>query len=213
MSAAAKITPRRRRRSRKPAPRSLFGVQDLRAVRRVDTQRQIGVLVYQGVTTAEIDAPVQALAAALDADVVFIGAAGAREVVGVEPVRTVHVDATPQDPLALKSDILVVPGGLAWEQVVANVELMAWLVHATKAAKGVLAISTGSLLLGSVGALAGRSATGHWLAQHALSELGADVSTERAVFADDERLVTAAGAQAALEVARGLADRVRWGPE
>jgi len=188
-----------------------FALPDLHAQRRVDALSQVGVLVYQGVTTSEIEEPVLSLARSLDADVVHIGAT-AEPVVGVEPVRTVHVDMTTDDPAALRSDVLVIPGGLGWQRLADDREVMIWLSHAAKIAPGVLAISTGSLLLASVGRLDGLEATGHWLAQDELAALGANVQTSRTAHSNDRRITTATGALSATEAATELADRVRWGP-
>ncbi len=198
-------------RARRHVPRGSFSLPDLRATRSAGAITQVGVLVYQGVTTAEIDEPVRQLALGLDADVVHI-APTLDPIVGVEPVRTVHVDVTSDDPVALRSDVLVIPGGLGWERLVDDLSLMTWLERASKAAPGVLAISTGSLILGSAGRLVGHAATGHWLARDALSALGADVKDERTAQSDDQRIVTASGANSAIAAAADLAERVRWGP-
>ena len=199
------------RRANNVAPRSRFSLPDIRADRRTDTIFRVGVLVYQGVTTAEIDEPVRLLAVGLDADVVHI-APSLDPVVGIEPVRTVHVDITTDDPLAMKCDVLVIPGGLGWERLVDDLTVMTWVAHAAKAASGVLAISTGSLILASAGRLVGHPATGHWLARDALSALGVDVSTERTAHSEDDRIVTATGANSACQASAELAARVRWGP-
>lgn len=217
------------RRRSAPDHRSLFDMPDLHSQRRFDARFRVGVLVYAGVTTAEIDEPVSALAAGLDADVIFIGAtdsAGAdrraeivpgsvavsQTVTGIEPVRVVHLDCTTDDPLALTADVLVIPGGLGWERVADDLSIMTWLAHAANEADGVMAISTGSLILASAGHLKGRPATGHWLARASLAALGAEVRTERTVRSGDRRVVTASGAQSARGAARELAERVRWGP-
>lgn len=113
----------------------------------------------------------------------------------------------------MRNDVLVIPGGLGWERLVDNITVMTWVAHATKAAQGVLAISTGSLILASAGRLDGHTAAGHWLAHEALSALGVEVHAGRTAHSDDHRTVTAAGAQSATEVAGMLAERVRWGPE
>lgn len=195
-----------------PKSAAPFALPDLWPQRRDDARAQIGVLVYQGVTTAEIDEPVRQLALGLDADVVHIAATVA-PVVGVEPVRTVHVSVTTSDPIALRNDVLVIPGGLGWERLVDDIAVMAWVAHASKAAHGVLAISTGSLILASAGRLVGHAATGHWLARDALSALGAQVHTGRTAQSADHRTVTASGAHSAIEAAAELAERVRWGPD
>ncbi|MEM9041090.1 MAG: DJ-1/PfpI family protein [Actinomycetota bacterium] len=196
---------RRRSRSRSDAPR--FGLPALAAVRRPESAVVIGVLVYRGVTTAEIDAPVTRLAHRLDADVRFVGPA-AGSLHGVEPSRTVIIDSEPGRVGAV--DVLVVPGGLGWRSVVDTPSLREWLTDAAGDARAVLAVSTGSLLLAAVGRLAGREATGHWLAERDLERLGAVVTSDRTASDEAGRLVTASGARAAMTVVDSIADRVRW---
>ena len=165
------------------------------------------VLVYRGVSSGEIDEPVRRLAARLDANVVMVGPS-VGGVHAVEPSRRVVVTCLPAD--APPTDVLVVPGGLGWKQVIDDVETRNWLGRAAAEARGVLAISTGSLLLASVGRLDGRSATGHWLAEDDLAALGAMVSSTRTASDDDGRIVTASGPLAAVQVVDELADRARW---
>jgi cyclohexyl-isocyanide hydratase len=171
--------------------------------------RHVAALVYPGVTTTEIDAPVRAVAERLSADVTYVSTTGSN-VVGVEPVRTVHADADIATDLTI--DVLVVPGGLGWERLVGDADVMAWLRVAAIGARGVMAISTGSLLLAATGVLTGKEATGHWLARDALAAMGADVRPQRTAATNDHLLVTASGALAALELVEVFADRVRWGP-
>lgn len=167
----------------------------------------ICVLVFRGVSSSEIDLPVARLADRMGARVVFVGPrVGA--VHAVEPSRSVDVEVTPAD--APSADVLVVPGGLGWKQVIEHGEVREWLASAAGTARGVLAMSTGSLLLASVGGLDGREATGHWLADDELAALGATVSTCRTASDDGGRVVTASGARAALSVVDALADHARW---
>jgi putative intracellular protease/amidase len=167
----------------------------------------IVVLVYRGVSSGEIDEPVRRLADRLGANVVMVG-----PVMGVihavEPSREVKVTCSPGD--APHADVLVVPGGLGWKQVIDDAPTREWLRHAASEARGILAISTGSLLLASVGRLDGRSATGHWLAEDDLAALGAKVSSARTASDDGGRVVTASGALAAIQVVDELADQSRW---
>jgi transcriptional regulator GlxA family with amidase domain len=167
----------------------------------------IVVLVYRGVSSGEIVEPVRHLAERLGANVVMVGpAVGA--VHAVQPSREVEVTRSPAD--APHADVLVVPGGLGWKQVIEDVPTREWLRHAAAEARGILAISTGSLLLASVGSLDGRSATGHWLAEDDLAALGATVSSTRTASDEDGRVVTASGALAAIQVVNELADQARW---
>ncbi|CAN5420905.1 DJ-1/PfpI family protein [soil metagenome] len=181
----------------------------LTGVRRGDREVVIAVLAYRGVTTAEIELPVQRLTERLRADVVFVGIESG-PVPGVEPARDVVVDATPAD--AGVPDIVIVPGGLGWRQLADDATLAAWLAGAVDSAQVSLAISTGSLLLAAAGRLAGLEATGHWLADVELAGLGAVVSSARTVSADHGRILTASGAHAAVALVDQIADRIVWGP-
>lgn len=167
----------------------------------------IAVLVYRGVSSGEIDEPVRRLAERLGANVVMVGPT-LGGIHAVEPSREVEVTCSPVDAPA--ADVLVVPGGLGWKQVIDDVPTRNWLTAAAADARGILAISTGSLLLASVGRLDGRSATGHWLAEDDLAALGATVSSARTASDDGGRVVTASGALAAVQVVDELADQARW---
>lgn len=176
-------------------------------MRRPEADWRIAVLVFQGVTSAEIDEPVRRMAERLEADVVFVGVASGH-VRAVEPARSVHVDVTARD--APSADVVIIPGGIGWERLVADPTLMSWLSGAVTGARGVLAISTGSLLLASAGRLHGQNSTGHWLAKEDLARLGATVRSDRIVRSSDGRIVTASGANAALAAVDELLDRVMW---
>lgn len=167
----------------------------------------VGVFVYRGVSSSEIDEPVVRLAERLDADIVTI-APVAGSVHGVEPSREIEVDHVVDD--APTVHVLVVPGGLGWKQVIDHAASREWLARAASDAKGILAISTGSLLLASVGRLEGRDAAGHWLAEADLAALGAVATGERTAAADEGRVATASGALAALQAIDELATRSRW---
>jgi len=179
----------------------------LRSTRRSDADWRIAVLVFQGVTSAEIDEPVRRMADRLRADVVHVGI-GDGHVHGVEPARFVEIDVAPSD--APPADVVVIPGGIGWERLVADSVVMTWLSATAQVARGVLAISTGSLLLASAGRLDGQNSTGHWLAQRDLARLGATVQSERVVRSEDGRIVTASGANAAFAAVDELLDRVMW---
>ena len=169
----------------------------------------VGVVVYQGVTTVEVELPAARLADRLHAGIVHVGPEKG-DFHGVEPARTVIADVGPE--MDYLPDVLVVPGGLGWRQVAQNEQLLGWIARAADHARGVLAISTGTLLLATVGRLEGRKATGHWLAEAELAEMGADVQSTRVVEAEAGRLVTAAGSRAAIAAADELANRVIWAP-
>jgi len=128
-------------------------------------------------------------------------------VVAVEPARPIITEALAAVPEPYG---LVVPGGLAWKREAARPEVADWLHSAASTARGVLAVSTGSLLLASVGVLEDREATGHWLAGDLLAGLGARPSAARIVHG--RLLVTATGARSGVEAAAELAKEMRFAP-
>lgn len=149
---------------------------------------------------------VDALARPLGARVRYVSAPGG-PVVAVEPPRQIitdPLDAVP-DPYGL-----VVPGGLGWKRESRSPEVTRWLRQVVPQARGVLAVSTGSLLLAAAGHLEGREATGHWLAGELLAGLGARPRSDRIVRAP--KLVTASGARSGVEAAAQLAQEMRFGP-
>ncbi len=175
--------------------------------RRPDASTRIVVLAYRGATTSELDAPVRRLADRLNADVVFVGSERGL-VPGVEPARPIVVTHGPADAPA--ADVLVVPGGLGWKRVLDDPALRTWRATTAETARGILAMSTGTLLLASVGRLTDREATGHWLAEAELGRMGARVTGSRAAHDEMGRVVTASGAMAALGVVDLLADSTLW---
>ena len=193
-----------RRRTKAPGE-----LEPLRGRVREGARWSVAVVVYRGVTTAEVELPTTRLAEQLDAEVVFVGVEPG-ELHGVEPSRTVVADRGPGDDHL--PDLLVIPGGLGWKQVAEEERLTTWIARASDHARGILAISTGTLLLAAVGRLVGRQATGRWLAEHDLAAMGADVRSERVAHAEAGRLITASGRLAAAGAVDELASRVSWAP-
>jgi transcriptional regulator GlxA family with amidase domain len=167
----------------------------------------VGVIVYRGVTTVEVELPAARVADRLHAGIVHVGPEPG-SFHGVEPARAVIADTGPDDDYL--PEVLVIPGGLGWRQVAEDHDLARWLARAADHARGVLAISTGTLLLAAAGRLVGRPATGHWLAEDDLAGMGADVQSSRVAQAEAGRLVTASGSLAAVAAADELANRAGW---
>ena len=197
----------------RPAPGEL---EPLRPWSHAHTDRSVGrpagpglevaVFVYRGVSSSEVEIVAEALAKPLGAAVRLVSA-DRGPIVGVEPARAIitePLDAVPE-PYGL-----VVPGGLAWKREAARPEVAAWLERAATRSRGALAVSTGSLLLASVGLLDDREATGHWLAGGLLAELGARPSAAKIVRG--RLLVTATGARSGAEAAAELAKEMRFAP-
>ncbi len=170
-----------------------------------DGQNTVVVFVYDGVSSTDVIVVADALAEPLSATVHLVAAQPGR-VVAIEPARTIEA----ADLQSVSTPMgLVIPGGLAWKREVENPAVMRWLSDTAATSRGVVAVSTGSLLLAATGMLDGCEATGHWLANDLMTDLGATPSFTRVV--SDRRIVTASGARAATEAAKELALEMLYG--
>lgn len=99
-------------------------------------------------------------------------------------------------------DILVVPGGFGTRHELTNPAMLEFIRTTSNAASLTLSVCTGSLLLGAIGLLAGRSATTHRDAMEELRSLncGADILPEARIV-DNGRIVTSAGISAGIDAA------------
>jgi len=113
-------------------------------------------------------------------------------------------DATFDD--APDFDVLVVPGGPGQTPAMDDDVLIAFIRERASAARFVLGVCTGTLLLARAGILNGREATTHWLALEALEALGARAVRERVVWSD--HIVTGAGVSAGIDAALELVARM-----
>ncbi len=165
---------------------------------------EIAVVVYRGVCSSEAEMVGDALATALGATVRLVSPEPGN-VVAVEPARLIVAEPLDAAP---KPYGLVIPGGLAWRREAERPELVSWLRQATAEARGVIAVSTGSLLLAATGVLEGQTAAGHWLAGDLMAQLGAEPSSDR--FVHGRLLVTASGALAGVDAAEELAKEMRF---
>lgn len=179
-------------------------MEPLRGWSHGDGDLDVAVVVYPGVCSAEAEMVGDALAKPLGAAVRLVSPEPGH-VVAVEPARLIVAESLAAVPRPYG---LVIPGGLAWRREVERPELVEWLTAAVATARGIIAVSTGSLLLAATGALDGQTAAGHWLAGELMSELGANPSSDR--FVHGRLLVTASGALAGVEAAEDLAKEMRF---
>ena len=158
----------------------------------------IGIIVFDGVLTAEVMGPAE----------VFANAAGSPEMqgthvllIGVEATPTVcteegirlSVDATIADDLAL--DVLFVPGGNEVEHLQANAQLNAFIQQQEKSAEWVGSACAGAFILGSAGVLDGKQATTWFGGETLLQEQfpAIQVVYDRPVVVDNRRITANGG--------------------
>lgn len=103
-------------------------------------------------------------------------------------------------------DVVVVPGGQGADAAAQDREIVDWVRHVHKGTRWTASVCTGALILGAAGILKGREATTHWRARQALAAYGAIPVSRRIAFQD--KVVTAAGVSAGIDMALALAARI-----
>ncbi len=161
-------------------------------------------LVYDGVASREVLGPIASFESVGASWELQSRSGGACD--GFDPYA--RLEGVPLAPCA--PDVLVVPGGFGWQQLAADTEVAAWLGAVAPAARTVLAVSTGSLVLDRLGLTGGRAMTGHWLSGSAFTRSAALSLDDRIV--DTGWLVSAAGAVSAMRAATRIAERLTYGP-
>jgi transcriptional regulator GlxA family with amidase domain len=166
---------------------------------------QIAAVVFPDVTALDIVGPYEVLQRLPDASVVFVGH---------EPgiVRAdnkflgLAVDAAFED--VTHPDIVIVPGGPGTEALIADSGVLAWLLQVHATTRFTTSVCTGALVLGAAGLLQGLTATTHWGQLDALARFGAIPTERRVVEHLDERIITAAGVSAGVDMALRLCELV-----
>jgi transcriptional regulator GlxA family with amidase domain len=174
---------------------------------------RVGLLVFEQVDLLDVGGPYE----------VFLTASRLKVRDGDEPpfeVITVGVTAdtvtaygglrlTPQFAIDQvgQLDLLVVPGAIAIDDVIADDVLMDALGTASKRAETVASVCTGAFLLGRLGLLERRRWTTHWEDVEALSARVAGDGTAWVRWVDEGRVITAGGLSSGIAMALHLVDR------
>jgi putative intracellular protease/amidase len=103
-------------------------------------------------------------------------------------------------------DVIIVPGGPGTVEALHDPALLAWITAAHEHTRWTTSVCSGSFLLGAAGLLKGRRATSHWGVLEHLTGFGAQPVSERVVA--DDRIVTAAGVSAGIDMALTLLARM-----
>jgi transcriptional regulator GlxA family with amidase domain len=157
------------------------------------------ILLYDGFTALDAIGPYEVLSRLPGGSVTFVAAEAG-------PVRTdngmlrVHAERSLAEVRA--PEIVLVPGGPGEVAERAGGPALDWLRAAHETSTWTTSVCTGSLILAAAGLLAGKRATGHWLAMEKLGELGAQPVSER--FVIEGKIVTAAGVSAGIDMALAL---------
>ena len=164
---------------------------------------EIAVVLYDRFTALDAIGPYEVLSRIPGAELYFV-AAQPGPVLTDKGILTVLANRALEQ--SERPEVVVVPGGPGEVQARAGGEVLEWLARVHETTLFTTSVCTGSLILAAAGLLEGRRATSHWLAYEDLRRLGAVPVAERVVFED--RLVTAAGVSAGIDMALALAARL-----
>ena len=166
---------------------------------------QIAIMLYPGFTALDFIGPYESLHYLPDAEVRFVwhepGPVAADS--GVLVVGATHTFDETQTP-----DLVLVPGGFSTLQHARDEKVLDWVRRVHQSTQWTTSVCSGSVILAAAGLLEGKRATSHWAALPVLRTFGVDpVGDERIVDAGD-RIVTAAGVSAGIDLGLWLAGRI-----
>lgn len=164
---------------------------------------QIAIPLFPRVTALDAVGPYEVLQRVPDFDIVFVG--HARGAVRTEnDMLALHADATFEEVPA--PGVVVFPGGVGTRTLERDERVLEWLRAAHGGSRYTTSVCTGSVVLGAAGLLAGKTATTHWSCTNLLETHGATPVPQRVVEHLDDRIITAAGVSAGIDMALRLVE-------
>jgi cyclohexyl-isocyanide hydratase len=161
-----------------------------------------GMLVFPNMTQLDLTGPYEVLARLPGAETLLLWKT-------LDPVRSEHgLTILPMTTLSTcpRLDLVLVPGGAGVNPLLEDAEVLAFLRRTAEAARYVVGICTGSLVLGAAGLLRGRRAATHWMSRDLLRSFGAKPVHQRVV--KDGNLFTGGGVTAGIDVALTVAAEI-----
>ena len=159
---------------------------------------QVAIPLYPRLTALDCVGPYEVLQRIPAVDITFVGERRG-EVRTENGMLGMTVDATYDEVPA--PDVVLVPGGIGSRAQMAGGPLVEWVRAAHATTTFTTSVCTGSLVLGAAGVLDGLTATTHWGAMELLATFGAKPVTQRVVEHLPERVITAAGVSAGIDMA------------
>jgi len=164
---------------------------------------QIAIALFARLTALDAIGPYEVLQRVPSLDVVFVGEKRG-EVRTENGFLGLTVDATFDE--VPEPDVVLVPGGNGNRELLAGGRYIDWVRHAHQGTRFTTSVCSGSLVLAAAGLLDGLTATSHWSVFDYLAKLGAVPVTQRVVEHLPERLITAAGVSAGIDMALRLVE-------
>ena len=174
---------------------------------------RVGILVFEEVDLLDVGGPYE----------VLLTASRLERRDGAEPTFDVITVGLTRDPVTAYGglqltpqlaigdagplDLLVIPGAIAIDEVLADGALMQAVDVAAGQAQTVASICTGAFLLGRLGLLEGRRWTTHWEDVEELASRTSGTGQAWVRWVDEGRIVTAGGLSSGIAMALHLVDR------
>ena len=174
-------------------------------------QRQIGILLFDGVEELDAVGPWEVLSAWTlqhpeDGWNAFCFSSDGGP---VRSAKTLLLGAHHSINDAPALDVLVHPGGPGTRPMLTDPGHLEWIRDLRATVPLMTSVCTGSLVYAAAGLLIGRKATTHWASLNLLSELDPTIITDvSSRFVDDGDLITSAGVSAGIDMALHLVARL-----
>ena len=169
----------------------------------------VRVLVFPGVRLLDVTGPIEVFTSANDfggqyrVQVVSEGGLDVNASGGTRLGADLSVDDARQP-----CDVLIIPGGPAWERVIKDDALLEVIRQLTAKTRCTASVCTGAFLLAAAGLLDGRRAATHWrhAGQLALRFPAVRVEPD-AIFVQDGPMMTSAGVSAGIDLSLAVVER------
>jgi cyclohexyl-isocyanide hydratase len=158
-----------------------------------------GLLLFPNLTQLDLTGPYEVLARLPEAETLLLAKS-------LDPVRSEHgLTILPQVALAdcPALDLVLVAGGPGINPLLEDNAVLDFLRHVAAAARWVVGVCSGSLVLAAAGLLRGRRAATHWMPRELLRSFGAEPVKDRIVA--DGKFFTGGGVTAGSDVALAVA--------
>jgi transcriptional regulator GlxA family with amidase domain len=167
------------------------------------THLEVAIPLFPRVTALDAVGPYEVLQRIPDFDIVFVGHARG-EVRTENGMLALTADATFEEVPA--PGVIVFPGGVGTRALEHDERVLEWLRAAHSGSRYTTSVCTGSLVLGAAGLLEGKTATTHWSCTRLLEAHGSTAVPRRVVEHLGNRIITAAGVSAGIDMALRLVE-------
>jgi transcriptional regulator GlxA family with amidase domain len=158
---------------------------------------QVAIALFPRLTALDAIGPYEVLQRVPVIDVVFVGERRG-EVRSENGFLGLTVDATFDE--VPTPDVVLVPGGVGNRDLIGGGPYLDWVRAVHPRTRFTTSVCSGSLVLAAAGLLDGLTATSHWSVLPYLEKLGAVPVGERVVEHLPERVITAAGVSAGIDM-------------